>query len=472
MRRITPLLALLLLALALLLAACDGESIGALRQSIVNGQPYSGHPSVGKLLIGSQGGYCTATLIGKKTVLTAGHCIEPGSSYKFQIGGSTYSVASALCHPQYNENVVNSGGATAANDIAVVILAQAPSVTPAAVATSAPPIGLPVTLVGYGTTGENAQDDGRRMGKTTVGWVNTTEIGWKGSSTTSTTCYGDSGGPSFGTINGQEVQVSVCSRSTGICGVDDIETRVDAYLDWIVSNSNGDVNKGTSTTTDQQAPKVAITSPADGATVTSPFNVEATVSDDVGVVKAELAEKGVVATTLTSAPWQFQVSLGPGKHLLAVSGLDAAGNRGVARVTVTVTGGAAPSPDAGATAPTTRTPSLAGFGEACQANADCTSGICAQSGGVTFCTESCSSTSCPSGTSCVSAGTTKLCTRPGTTGNAADETSGGFGCSAGPAGAGPAASLPLPLLLLIGLGLGGRRAARQGRRARVRASRP
>jgi hypothetical protein len=445
----------------LVLAACDAGSLDMLQRPIVNGQSYSGRPWVGKIN-DPQGGFCTGTLVGKKTVLTAGHCVESGTSYTFQIQGGTYAVSKALRHPQYNENVMNNGGYNA-NDLALMFLSQAPNVAPAAISTAAPTVGLPLTIVGYGVTSENGQDDGRRIGQNAVGWVSATELGWNGSSTTSTTCYGDSGGPAFATINGQEVQISICSRGTDVCGVDDVQTRVDTYVSWIVATANGDVTQGGSTTTtDKQAPKVTITSPADGASVTSSVVVEATISDDVGVVKAELAVDGTVAATLTTAPWRFQISLASGSHVLVVGGRDAAGNRGTARVTVTNSGSTGSAADGG-TSPQQQSGS-GEFGETCLVNDDCASQLCAESGGVKYCTETCSGT-CPSGASCVSAGTMKVCTPPSTA-STSGLSSGGTkgGCSAAPVA--PAGSLPLPLLLLVGLGaLRARRAASSRSRA-------
>jgi hypothetical protein len=405
------------------------------------------------LLKDSQGGFCTATLVGKKTLVTASHCIEAGQSYTFQAGGATYSVTRAVRHPQYKESAVNNA-AYNANDIAVVILAQAPAVAPSLLATTAPTVGLPVTLVGFGTSGETAQDDAKRIGKTAIGWVSSTEVGWKGSSTTSTTCYGDSGGPSFATMNGQEVQVSVCSRGTGICGVDDIQTRVDPYLSWIEQEAQGDVSKGgvTSPSVDQQAPRVAITAPADGALVEGAVAVKAVISDDVGVVKAQLVVDGTPAAPLLAPPWEFQAALAPGKHSLVVEAWDAAGNHGEAGVTVSERGAQSGS-----------------FGDACSVGGDCASGLCAgvPGGSGRYCTELCAPqvASCPSGAGCLSAGgSVHVC------GLAAEGTPGGASpyvgiemvgtCAVGPLGA--ASSRPgLPLVALLALVV---LAGRRGRR--------
>jgi uncharacterized protein (TIGR03382 family) len=448
--------------LVLVLTACDADSVEMLQQPIVNGQPYSsGRPWVGKIN-DSGGGFCTGTLIGKKTVLTAGHCVESGMTYTFDVGGGTYQVSSALRHPQYNSNVIDGGGSNA-NDIALMFLSQAPNVATATISGSVPTVGLPITIVGYGVSSETGQDDGRRIGQAAVGWVGATELGWNGSSTISTTCYGDSGGPAFATIGGKEVQISICSRGTDVCGVDDVQTRVDSFSSWIVTSAKGDVILGGSSTptTDTQAPKVTITSPTDGASVSGTITVEATISDDVGAVKAELAVDGAVSASLTAAPWKFQISIGSGSHVLVVGARDAAGNRGTARVTVNNSGSTGSATDAGTSQ---QQGGAGGFGDSCLVNDDCLSQLCAESGGVKYCTETCSTT-CSSGATCVSAGTMKVCTPP-STGSTSGLASGGGtkgGCSAAPSAPG---SLLFPLLLLVGLAaLRARRAASSRSRA-------
>ena len=68
--------------------AINGDSSGGvtLTPYITDGQSDTGHLSVGKLSSG--GAACTATLIGSRTVLTAGHCV--GYSATFTIGGTKY----------------------------------------------------------------------------------------------------------------------------------------------------------------------------------------------------------------------------------------------------------------------------------------------------------------------------------------------------------------------------------------------
>jgi MYXO-CTERM domain-containing protein len=96
---------------------------------------------------------------------------------------------------------------------------------------------------------------------------------------------------------------------------------------------------------DTTPPAVGITSPAAGATVTSGVTVKASVTDNQGVVKAELLVDGKVVTSRTTAPWEFNAgTLSQGTHLLKVKAYDAAGNAGEASVTVSVPGTQPPPP--------------------------------------------------------------------------------------------------------------------------------
>jgi hypothetical protein len=326
----------IVLLIPLLLAACDPPEPGGRgvrRSAIYNGKPTSSHPMVGELDLSSDE-ICTATLIGKKTVLTAAHCYDKKVSTTFIAGGASYKVASFTTHPDYDDYTLD-------NDVGVVILASAPPLTPAIVATKAPWVGLQVTLIGYGSTTDNAEDDGvKRIATATVNTVTATGVGWSASS--GGTCFGDSGGPAFATIDGQEVQVGIHSTGELPCGNSDYDMRVDAFMSWIEQTAGGDVNKGP--VGDTQAPKVTIDAPIGGASVSSPVTVRATITDDVGVVKAQLSVDGQLKATRVAAPWELSATLAPGQYALQVVGLDAAGNQGSATVTVKVVAG-----DAGVT---------------------------------------------------------------------------------------------------------------------------
>ena len=94
-------------------------------------------------------------------------------------------------------------------------------------------------------------------------------------------------------------------------------------------------------TVDNVAPTVAITAPANGATVSGTITVSATASDNVGVIGVQFKLDGAnLLSEDTVAPYSISWNTGlwPGSHTLTAAARDAAGNTATsAGVTVTVT---------------------------------------------------------------------------------------------------------------------------------------
>jgi secreted trypsin-like serine protease len=431
MRRYFPLLKTTLsTALILVLGACGPGGLNGIElledgdihervKYVVNGQPYSGHPSAGKLT--HSGSLCTATLVGKKTVVTAAHCVSVGYSHTFTVGGTAYKSAKVVRHPQYSSYGYS-------NDIAVIILQDAPNVQGAKIATSKPPVGSEITIVGYGKTSEYKSDAGtKRMAKTNIAEVTSTKIRIPGSTTKAGICNGDSGGPSYATLNGVEVHVGVHSTKSGTCGTGGHDTRVDAFADWITTTTNGDVNKpgggggggggGTNPPADAEAPKVNITYPMAGATVNKNLTITTKISDNKAVTKVELFVDGKVVSS--GSAQNFPVALQPGTHNLRVVASDAASNKGQASVTVVVPGGTTPpdpkpdpKPDPQPQPDPKPTPTPGTFGATCQDPSECLSSMCAddQTLGAQYCTQSCGPTqACPGGSTCFATGAQGIC---------------------------------------------------------------
>jgi V8-like Glu-specific endopeptidase len=221
-----------------------------LRPVIVEGSPTDEFPAVG--LFKTKTKPCTATLIGKRTVITAAHCIDdgevPGQPYEhvFVLGGKEYAIEAAVRHPRFE---VNKGDLTrmdpldrAQNDIAIVRLKEAPPVQPATINASklAMPIGL--VIVGFGETRLNKDDRGvKRSTKNTVDRLVRDKLQFNGPNSV---CHGDSGGPSFASIQGEILLVGIHSVVSNPCGSFGVDARVDAYLSFIKEASGGDVQIG------------------------------------------------------------------------------------------------------------------------------------------------------------------------------------------------------------------------------------
>ena len=101
------------------------------------------------------------------------------------------------------------------------------------------------------------------------------------------------------------------------------------FDDFAVTTANGD----------SLAPTVTIVSPAAGTTLSGTVAVQATATDNVGVVQTALEVDGEVRATGTIAPYQWNLdttTIANGTHTITVLAYDAAGNIGAASVTVTV----------------------------------------------------------------------------------------------------------------------------------------
>ena len=179
------------------------------------------------------GSFCTATLIGPRTVLTAAHCIN-ASSGKFNAKGNSYSWSKAKVHPNFNSK-------TLANDLALVTLNSTPSgITPSPINTSRVSRGLKITLVGHGwTTDGGGNAAGKKyVGNNTIGTVSQMWIEYTGASGL---CNGDSGGPSFignkvAGVHSWRVGGERCAQKKSG------DTRVDIFAGWI--KSQGDIGAG------------------------------------------------------------------------------------------------------------------------------------------------------------------------------------------------------------------------------------
>ncbi|MFA6957932.1 MAG: Ig-like domain-containing protein [Thermoanaerobaculia bacterium] len=99
---------------------------------------------------------------------------------------------------------------------------------------------------------------------------------------------------------------------------------------------------------DTTAPTVALTAPVSGATISGTTTVAASASDDTGVTRVEFLLDGALASTDTTAPYEWSwnsATASNGAHTLQARAYDAAANSGASTaVGVTVDNGGTPPP--------------------------------------------------------------------------------------------------------------------------------
>ncbi len=262
-----PLVLALTLAVGTVLAAGPAaqEAIKLGGRRIVGGEKtdIKDHPWQVALNINTPEGasLCGGSIIAQRWVLTAAHCIEPGTKsgdVKAKAGATNYITTGAwtpiervVVHEKYNPK-------TFENDLTLLKLASQPTgkVIPLADVGMAVPIGQPLEVTGWGAASEGG-DVERNLLKGTVPYVdnavcNAPEAynGTIGAGMMCAghrdggvdACQGDSGGPLVWNTEDGPVLVGVVSFGEGCArklkyGV---YTRVGKYRDWITKEIAAD----------------------------------------------------------------------------------------------------------------------------------------------------------------------------------------------------------------------------------------
>ncbi len=234
------------------------DELPAIHPRIVNGVLTEDYPTVGALLRGvdaeSASSWCSGTLIGCSTFLTAGHCVEgrdPDELWVFLPNAGVFAVQSIARHPSYD---------FPAADVGVLKLASAVTrVVPTAIETTTVPFGTPGIIAGFGRNADPSLDYGlKRAGSvltascntipspgsnvTSICWDFLAPLGPPGSN--SNTCNADSGGPLFVDLgSGRRVAGITSGGSSASCNPTDhsYDANVATYHAFIESEGGADL---------------------------------------------------------------------------------------------------------------------------------------------------------------------------------------------------------------------------------------
>jgi len=233
---------------------------------IVNGVLTSAFPAAGAVLRGadpdSASPWCTGTLIGCRTFLTAAHCtqdhfgadVPKEEMFVFFQHAGIYEVEKITRHSGYTKAGFPD------KDIALLQLARdVDGVQPVTLNPATVPGGTPGLIVGFGRTGGFAEDYGiKRRGIVRSAacqndlpggmlcWDFNAPVGRPGED--SNTCNADSGGPLF--VQALDASIHVAgvtsggSQSACLAGDHSYDTDVFSYLSWIRENAESELGGG------------------------------------------------------------------------------------------------------------------------------------------------------------------------------------------------------------------------------------
>jgi secreted trypsin-like serine protease len=236
------------LALAVCACVLAADAAGA----IVGGAPPAdedlSRPVVS--MVGPRNNICTATAIARDLLLTAAHCVHPGTEYRLHYNkanetADSVGVAVIERHPRFDNRVMLATGATA--DLALVKLERAlpPDIGVAALGAAKSPIwpGDRFTVVGAGVSDDHSEGTARIATLVALGPPGDLQIRLVDPATGGMrpglgACGGDSGSPVFQEGGDGVKQIAVVSWATGPnrtrgCGGITGATPLAPYRQWI-----------------------------------------------------------------------------------------------------------------------------------------------------------------------------------------------------------------------------------------------
>lgn len=176
-------------------------SASAFEPELIGGRPAKTGEFPEIVYIRSGGARCSASIIGPRVILTAGHCVKENGSIgpvefdeivDFVVDQIVYT-AQCKQAPLYRDSIED-------HDMALCKVDKPLKVKPASISKEGPKLGQEVILTGYGCVkegGVGGNDGILRIGKAKVIRLPQDKNFWFYTKDISALCFGDSGGPSM-----------------------------------------------------------------------------------------------------------------------------------------------------------------------------------------------------------------------------------------------------------------------------------
>ena len=284
------------LLLAGLLSSCTapGPVTSESARPIIGGQPSgeADYPATGVMLarvVGADYGQmvCTGTLIAPDVVLTAAHCtidffggaIPLEHFFSFTLDVSTFGqgnvdlpprttkVRRMVAHPDFDLEALGGPngqvrGLADLKDIGLLFLEQpvtdvAPAVLSRTEDEGGVIVGAGVEIAGYGTRQQGGQEAGvKYQANTIINEVGAAEMQIGNLPPTPQKCHGDSGGPTYLAVNDglspslRIIGVTSRAYDESDCNKGGVDSRIEAYRDWLVAEMIAACTDGTRTACD------------------------------------------------------------------------------------------------------------------------------------------------------------------------------------------------------------------------------